>query len=119
MRDTAPVSLKLHGRHSLASILGREGAGKLSVRVFEAGDRGRDQGAGWDVDEVGQRALLRGGVHPSSYQRMYSDTFKLAMATPVDDESVDDGALAQESARTARTSRGMDRLSLAWLRGDS
>lgn len=75
----------------LASILGREGAGKLSVRVFEAGDRGRDQGAGWDVDEVGQRALLRGGVHPSSYQRMYSDTFKLAMATPVDDESVDDG----------------------------
>ena len=34
-------------------------------------------------------------------------------------QSADGGALAQESARTARTSRGMDRRSLAWLRGAS
>lgn len=74
---------------ALASILAREGRGRVAVRVFEAGARGADQGAGWDVDAAGVAVLRRAGVPASSYQRELSDTFKLAEATPVDSD--DDG----------------------------
>lgn len=64
----------------LASLLNRSAAGRsgrFSIHVFERGRRLDNQGAGWDIDTDGQRALRRAGVDPDSISRQGSGTFRV------------------------------------------